>query len=58
MTTANRVEQALKDANLRKFVGSIDDNYGVPGQVVIYVDGVGIPVRTIKEALKAVTTRR
>jgi len=46
----NRIETALQTAGTRYRVDAIDDNPGSPGEVVLWIDGAGRPVYSVREA--------
>ena len=51
MTNKSKVEAALKNKNLRQYVNAIDSNgYATPGEVVLWINGMGHPVYSVKQA--------
>lgn len=51
MTNKSKVESALRNKNLRHLVNAIDSNgYATPGEVVLWINGMGHPVYSVKEA--------
>ena len=51
MTTKSKVETALRNKNLRQYVGAIDSNgRATRGEVVLWIDGLGHPVHTVRQA--------
>ena len=51
MTTKSKVDAALKNKNLRQYVGAIDTNgRATRGEVVLWIDGLGHPVHTVRQA--------
>ena len=51
MTTKSKVERALKNKNLRQYVGAIESNgRATRGEVVLWIDGLGHPVHTVRQA--------
>jgi len=55
MTCKSKVEAALKNKNLRQYVHAIDSNgYATPGEVVLWINGMGHPVYSVQEATSLV----
>lgn len=55
MTCKSKVEAALKNKDLRRYVNAIDGNgYATPGEVVLWINGMGHPVYSVKEATSLV----
>ena len=51
MTNKSKVEAALRRKNLRQYVQAIDCNgYATPGEVVLWIDGMGHPVYSVRRA--------
>jgi len=51
MTDAARVDAALRREDLRGRVSVIENNPGTPGEVVMWIDGAGVPVYSVREAV-------
>lgn len=46
-----KIEKALRNKNLRQYVNAIESNgYATPGEVVLWIDGVGHPVYNVRQA--------
>lgn len=54
MTSKSKIEQSLSNHGLRDFVGAIESNPGTPGEVVLWIDGAGVPVYSIRQAVQVV----
>jgi hypothetical protein len=51
MTNKSKVEAALRNKNIRQYVQAIDSNgYATPGEVVLWIDGMGYPVYSVRQA--------
>ena len=51
MTTKSKVETALRNKNLRQYVGAIESNgRATCGEVVLWIDGMGHPVQSVRQA--------
>jgi len=51
MTNKSKVEAALKNKNLRQYVNGINSNgYATTGEVVLWINGMGHPVYSVKQA--------
>lgn len=47
----SKIEAALKNKNLRQYVNAIESNgHATPGEVVLWINGAGHPVYSVKEA--------
>ena len=50
-TNKSKVALALKNKNLRQYVNAIDSNgHATPGEVVLWINGMGYPVYSVKQA--------
>jgi len=55
VTTKSKVEAALKNKALRQYVGAIDSNgRATPGEVVLWIGGMGHPVQSVRQATELV----
>lgn len=55
MTCEAKVEAALKRKDLRHYVSAIESNgYATRGEVVLWINGMGYPVYSVKEAISLV----
>ena len=54
-TNKSKVEAALSNKNLRQYVDAIDGNgYATPGEVVLWINGMGHPVYSVAQAIALV----
>jgi len=51
MTSKSKIVAALENKNLRQYVNAIDNNgHATRGEVVLWIDGMGYPVYSVREA--------
>ena len=50
----SKIEAALIRKNLRHLVDAIERNHATPGEVVLWIDGMGHPVYSVAQAIALV----